>query len=498
MDAKSAVLFIALGIGITFIIAYMIPQSHSQQSPIIIQETFANGSTVSTRLVCNYYVFNDTTTHLANAKNCYTGAIDYSGTDSWTVIQSAQNHITAGGILAVGNGTFYLSKQLVMNRSSIELIGFNSGTAFLHGVTILKETAGKNLNGSLVMILGGHSTDGNNDQIRDLLVDCNSVNNPKAITGEGIYDQGAYNFGMQNVGVLNCRYKSVILQDSIAGYYKNIYSEASNSTGFYIFSSGSANTENNVFDTLFSDNFNQGISFDIEGNVHDNQFIGLASQNDKTIGFYMAYDGTNFPRQNIITGLTELQVTGTGTSGTTAIRFDGASYNSIIGCTVTNWGQASANTYDGVLLQNSGTVNSTHNTISGCIFTDTATNKMKYAIEEKNSGQDFNLITNNQFQGAFGTGLIHTLGSHSYTSTNIGYNPQVASTVTAGASVWTYTNTDGYAEEMVLSTVNGASAITCNTATDSALLGSTCHLSPSQVMTVTWAGIAPVFTKQPE
>jgi hypothetical protein len=69
--------------------------------------------------------------------------------------------------------------------------------------------------------------------------------------------------------------------------------------------------------------------------------------------------------------------------------------------------------------------------------------------------------------------------------------------ITAGASVWTYTNNDGYTEQMILQTVSGITGETCYGIATTFTLGTSCLLAPNGVMTVTWAVTAPVYTKVP-
>lgn len=81
----------------------------------------------------------------------------------------------------------------------------------------------------------------------------------------------------------------------------------------------------------------------------------------------------------------------------------------------------------------------------------------------------------------------------------IGRWPLPASgSVTAGASVWTYTNADAMREQMVLLTVNGLTGENCNSVgIDSTILkqGFSCVLAPGSTMTATWATTAPVYQK---
>lgn len=80
------------------------------------------------------------------------------------------------------------------------------------------------------------------------------------------------------------------------------------------------------------------------------------------------------------------------------------------------------------------------------------------------------------------------------------YPLPASSTVTAGTSTWTYTNSDPYQEILVLSTANGISSWSCNGVSGlSTTEGvSSCYLSYGQSMTVAWSSTAPVFTKVPQ
>lgn len=81
---------------------------------------------------------------------------------------------------------------------------------------------------------------------------------------------------------------------------------------------------------------------------------------------------------------------------------------------------------------------------------------------------------------------------------NFGYNPQPVRSQTAGASVWTYTNNDVYEEQLVLTAVNGISAMTCRGIVQSILVGiPTVLLFPGQTCAVTWMTTAPVFEIMP-
>lgn len=69
-------------------------------------------------------------------------------------------------------------------------------------------------------------------------------------------------------------------------------------------------------------------------------------------------------------------------------------------------------------------------------------------------------------------------------------------TVSAGASVWTYTNGDASPEMLMLNTVGGITLWTCVGQNIATSQNSSCWLNPNQSMSVTWATNAPAFTKE--
>jgi len=60
-------------------------------------------------------------TILIKAKNGNTGRIDFKGTDASTVIQSAINALTLGGVIFVKNGVYQITKRIGINHNNIRL-----------------------------------------------------------------------------------------------------------------------------------------------------------------------------------------------------------------------------------------------------------------------------------------------------------------------------------------------------------------------------------------
>jgi len=83
-------------------------------------------------------------------------------------------------------------------------------------------------------------------------------------------------------------------------------------------------------------------------------------------------------------------------------------------------------------------------------------------------------------------------------SDNRGFNPQPKTSLTAGASPYTYTNIDGYLEQLELTNVAGLTGLTCRgTAQIIQLDGITPNLNTGDTCVFTWAVTAPTFDVLP-
>lgn len=77
---------------------------------------------------CSYLIFTDSTT--TYALNCDTASIDYSGTDTKTVLNSAISTLSSGGLIHVKAGTYTLTGQVSANQNNIVLEGEGRATKF--------------------------------------------------------------------------------------------------------------------------------------------------------------------------------------------------------------------------------------------------------------------------------------------------------------------------------------------------------------------------------
>ena len=491
IDTKAG---IAIGAIIALIMGIFSQTIFAKQEQVIIQDGIPNTENANNEnpnIACTYLIY--IVSNVTKEKNCQTGILEQTSNDAYTVIEKTIIKMpTQGGIIYVKQGTYDLRNFILVNQSNIQIKGEGQGTAFTHGTTAFRQGNGEKLP-RLIWISGAGVIA--NTVFRDFLVDGNAINNVGAST-IGILSQNTYNDLMQDISLWNNTGTGLYLQDSFAGHFNNIYSEY-NAQSVYLFGSATFGTRGNILTGIYTDNFDSSTSYTLDGNVFANTFIGNVGQDDKGRCFYMFTDSGKSPHLNTFTGNQCAQLT--GTSGLYAFDLFGAQQNSFTGNTVYNMGQTSGNTYDGFILHSLGGLNAINNTFTGnTIISQGVTNHMRYGFNEVNSLQDFNSYVGNDIAG-MATKSMNISGIHSRTVANLGYNPQPPSTITAGASIWTYTNNDGYTEQMILSAVNGQTAETCQglAVVAPATIGQTCVLDIGQSMTSTWAGVAPTFKKVP-
>lgn len=134
----------------------------------------------------------------------------------------------------------------------------------------------------------------------------------------------------------------------------------------------------------------------------------------------------------------------------------------------------------------------TYSTISNNVF-----DLFSKGYDESSGVSNFNVITGNVFEST--TTPVTFSGANDMVCGNIGYNPVApTATITAGASVWTFTNGTGCDVVMQLKAVNGISAETCNGESSYPItIGTNCIIPVAGTMTVTWTVTAPTYTEVP-
>jgi len=174
------------------------------------------------------------------------------------------------------------------------------------------------------------------------------------------------------------------------------------------------------------------------------------------------------------------------TSGTDGMYFTGTASNDCVVTSNALYGGASGGSSGIAIYINDGS--------TGLVISNNDVDSWATGIQGA-STENYNTIVDNVIRTSVTT-KVSVVGANDIVEGNVGYNPVASATFTAGASPYTYTNADHYTENVVLTTVGGISALTCNGIAGWAItLGSTCTLWPGQTMAITWSTTAPVFTK---
>ncbi len=149
----------------------------------------------------SYIIYIDATGKI-NARNGATGAIDYSGTDAATVIQSAITALTSGGEVFIKRGTYQITRAISL-RSLVYMDGEGPGS-------VLRMANGTGLDS--VLLLSGL----NDVVVCDLAIDGNKANQTSGL-GRGIDIVGVQagtngNLVVNRVKVSNTRGDGIIAE----------------------------------------------------------------------------------------------------------------------------------------------------------------------------------------------------------------------------------------------------------------------------------------------
>lgn len=416
---------------------------------------------------CSYIITtNGVTTY---AQNCNTGSIDYSGTNTVTVIESAFSALTAGRTwkeTVVLVGSFTASSQIdIPSYTRLVIDGQITQAA---GTTLTAVIKNKN---------AGVSTD-SNIEITGGIIDGNK-------------DNGASAHGIQFDGVTNSTIHDITVKNAGAPAGRNIYITTANSARVSqgiqldnIFTTGASDsnielggTQNGSVSTsvklvtltnIISTNAGErGIAFT---NVHNSTLSGaVIYRTTNNRGLDVGYGSTDNVFSNINIGYTKLSglVVATSPGSVPAdrntfanVRIYNASrmgveasasnlaftnlniaysgqygiqctcnYTSITNSVIRNNGQNTANTFDGLFLRNGR-----YDTVTGIVATDDQTSKtQRYGILISNAagGSSLNnLIANNVVANNTQTAGISNSGTGTIIRNNIGYVTENKGTAT--------------------------------------------------------------------
>ena len=384
VSLKTYLLTIAL-VSVIFLSAIAYVASQGVSEPNIYLDSLPSTASYVISTDGTYYYATRYDGYLAYGGPNNRGAV--SGTNASAVIQAAINALgTAGGKIFIKGGTYIINTKLNNTRYGLTIEGEGPGTSILHGVTILK--LGNNVNDYIFYNNFGH-----NLILRNILFDGNKDNNP---TGKGLYLLGD-DLNLENIAVLHSG-GTGIEGEPRASFFKNVYVELCNGTGFFFYPVTVDQPFNNVFINLYSFGNDKGFVIQ-KGNR--NVFIGCVADKNQRDGFVL----------------------------------EGSSDNRFVGCIAYNNSQAADNTYDAFRLESYGGVNSLRNVFDNpVIYSPNAATRHRYGIYEVDANQDYNVYLAATFYQV-GTAIVKS-GAHSIIKCSPNYVTENSGTATVANGEW--------------------------------------------------------------
>ena len=449
---------------------------------------------------CDYCIFTDGTT--VYAKNGNTGAIDYSGSSTSSVIQSALDNLPANGKLFIKKASSYYGIDTQINiPTGAKYITIQSDYAELRRTANIDSMFNlNNISGSLVVegvyFNGNGATlaatnrgiggSGSNIVIQDNIFDGFNARHPVGISSSTniklIQNSIGDSAGFGSEGGVN----GLIISD-------NNFFEATND--YAIMAAGNTQGNNNV---LIENNL---VPF---GSSGAGGGIDVVAQNAIIRGNYV-----NNPYQHSIYVHTNVALGGSMDVKNIVIS------NNILNNTQSVGGKS-------ILVQNNNTVSTANLVISNNYLDKGITlNSIKKAVVEGNILNDYIYtlkdsdvdIYNNKFYGTYainiepsvtflddariidnrfntttGTFAGNRFPTNSVIKNNEGFNPQGVASITVGASPYTYTNNDSVSEAIYID-AGTVSTIVKNGVTVFTSTGKTVWLEPGESVTVTYTGL---------
>jgi len=310
----------------------------------------------------SYVIFKEAGVYYA--KNGSTGAIDYSGTDAATVIQSAIDALSEytwdtitgkRGLIVIKDGTYEITSTILV-YPTMALIGAGSW-----GNPILKLADGANVDLIEVKPYTGGAE--GCVHIANLTLDGNKANNPTA--GRGIFCNGVRDSIIENVKILRSRGYGLHLSNCLNIRALKFTIEESASAGFVI-SGGTGNYlgYGYVYDNALSNSINGGAEY------------------------------------------CKLLFTHISSTGRHGVTLNNAPRGVVAYCHFIDNSKETANSWDGIMLYDT-----VRDVIVGNIIRNTLTPpNQRYGVKE-GGASDYNLIIGNIIEN-MATGAIDTIGAN--------------------------------------------------------------------------------------
>lgn len=448
------------------------------QAPFIIGSgsnlTLQSGSIIPFAAPASFVVFSGSIVGITGPYYAINGSnnkVDYFGSDGTTVIQNTINAISSGSIF-IKEG-IYLTTFTLKNNVNIIGSGINS--------TIIKQP--NSINGD---VISGNTL--SNIVIRDFSIDGNKANNPTGDNGISLVDIS--NINITRVSSFNNKLKGFAISDSGSNIvFDSIESYSNDQDGIGLASgtTGSGKICKNIFITnsYIHDNTIYGIGLVVPTNAYS-QTENVSIINNRIINnasYGIEIFGAKAP---IIIG-NHIEKSGNhgidlGSVGDDAFLVTNAT---IIGNIIKNGAT------QGIRVQSA----SGSRIIGNRCFDDQAVKTQTYGIGINAGSQ--NLIMGNDLNGNL-TGPIDGSNGTFDVINNLGYNPQALATIAVGASVFTYTNNDGYPEEVQITggTVSTVIFIRNAVSTDLGVTSGIFLLGPRDALQITYSS-APTMRKIP-
>lgn len=429
-DSKSkkimAIVAVSLLITLSFLAGYSV-SSNGNKVTTISSGIYPNG--------VSYTIYKEGSTYYA--KDAY-GAIDFSGTDASTVIQSAVNTLVNGGKIFIKAANYPISNTISIPFGGIVIEG--------EGWSTILEAV-NNFNKNIIEITGDYC------EVKDLRINGNKANQA---SGKGIYVYNAYRVKIERVFLWQIKGCSIELAGNASKYcietvINKVYIEDGDGAGIRI---GDYATDTRV----------SGNNIQVDA---DNGIIVVT--------------GSNLIIDNTVWGnINGLLLYGSSAVGNLVIgnRFDynwyygiyidaGATGNLITGNNIFFNSQASSNTYSGIIINDSFKNNIFNNRI-GSSYTGGGGEKQKYGVKETGTS-DYNEICFNIIESYLTNGIVK-VGANTVVKQNVGYVTENSGTATisSGTSVVVTHGLAGTPTVVIVtprSTGYGSFAVTARTST---------------------------------
>ena len=381
----------------------------------------------TTVIPTSYLVFTDGTT--TYGRNGNTGAIDYSGTNTATVINNVISAMSNGGKIFVKQGVYTLTSTVNLGNA-IELIGETENVGNLVGAS---PNAGVvfNISGNIV---GISASSVKAVRINDFLINGNKVNNTIVSSAHNISFVSCTMCYVEHVSSVNAKASGLYIQGNNGNvvWVKDVDMKTANEAGINAQSAADfqidlCNCGSNVgYGIWVKDSSNAGIS---------NSYVYTGGSTANNPGIYLQASNNMRVVNNRV-----------NTNGYEGIEILASSsgvglHNIVANNVIYNNGQTSSRA--GIRISGSGAGIPSNNTIIGnSIFDDQGSKTQSRSIQEDGTANG-NLIIGNDVDKCSITPCISTVGASTIVRNNKGFTTENSGSASVASGATTATVTHG-------------------------------------------------------